>query len=165
VLEEILRAFPATRTKPFSALVNSPLGDEPAGVAQAFRDKADWTELDGDWLEQHPEALHFLSNEAICFYIPAFIAADLKGQLRSSDAVFALTHGFAHGIGDTHIRGDKSQTWGAYARERWSGLTTPQARAVVQYLEWRGGARSAPLEQETIAEALASYWRARAGTA
>jgi hypothetical protein len=160
ILEELRRVFPATRQAPFDPLVNSAQGDEPLAVARAFRDKTDWTALRDDWLEAIPCALHFLSNEALCFYIPAFMAADICGRLNMADPVFALTHGFAHGVSDTPIRGRSGPTWGDYARERWAPLTSAQARAIVRYLEW-GVAQQKP-GSDGIAEALAGYWYARA---
>ncbi|MBN9277623.1 MAG: hypothetical protein J0I57_08310 [Hyphomicrobium sp.] len=169
ILQELMRAFPATRQRAFAALVNTTRGHEPMAVAQAFRDKADWTTLDPDWLDAVPDglstALSFLSDEAVCFYIPAFLSADLNGRLGGADPVFALTYGFAHGVGEERIHPRQPRTWGDYARARWSALTRPQARAIVMYLEWRVVSRATPLEREAIAEALAKYWHARAADA
>jgi hypothetical protein len=165
ILDELMRAFPATRPEPFASLINSDKGDEPVWVEHAFRDKADWIELDPDWLDQLPNglssALSFLSNEAICFYIPAFIAADLKGRLGNANPVFQLTHGFAQGVGDQRIHPRRPNTWGDHARERWRRLTPAQARAIVHYLEWRAG-QHYPVLSGPIAEALEAYWYERA---
>ena len=167
ILEELASAFPARRSDPFAALVNSTMGDEPVWVAEAFADKTDWTKLDPDWLAQVPKglssALSFLSNEAVCFYIPAFIAADLEGRLSAADPVFALPHGFAHGVGAARIHPRKPRTWGDHARDRWAALTPPQSRAIVHYLEWK-------IEQngpgvDSAAQALADYWYQRAADA
>lgn len=168
ILDELTSAFPAKRLEPFEPLVNSTLGYEPMWVAEAFRDKADWTKLDPDWLEQVPNglssALSFLSNEAVCFYIPAFIAADLKGRLANTDPVFALTHGFAQGVGEQRIYPRKPYTWGDYTRERWRRLTSAQARTIVHYLEWRAE-RDYPVLPYPIVEALQDYWYERAAGA
>ena len=161
LLDELASAFPAARPGPFAPLVNSTLGDEPAEVADAFRDKADWTTLDPDWLERQVDALHFFSNAAICFYIPAFIAADLKGRLGNVDPVFALTHGFAKGVGAESIQTRQHRTWGDCAREQWAGLTTAQARVIVHYLEWKLQ-QYGPRFEAGAAEALADYWYQRA---
>jgi len=159
ILEELRCAFPAQRPMAFDPLVGSTQGDEPVQVARAFENKTDWTLLRDDWLEAIPCALHFLSNEALCFYIPAFMAADVRGQLNMADPIFALTHGFAYGS-DTPTRGRKSKTWGESARERWAPLTNAQARAIVQYLEW-SAAQNRP-HADNITAALAAYWYARA---
>ena len=160
ILNELASAFPATRPAPFDPLVNSKLGDEPVLVTHAFADKADWTKLDPDWLEQQVDALNFFSNEAICFYIPAFIAADLKGRLGNVDPVFSLTHGFAHGVGSERIHPRKPRTWGDYARERWAGLTTAQTRVIVHYLKWTIAQNGPGID--SVAEALQNYWDERA---
>lgn len=160
ILAELKQTFPAKRHEPFGALVNSTQGDEPAELARDFRDKTDWTALDGDWLDVRSTALSFLSNEAICFYIPAFLAADLDAQLGNADPAFILTHGFAHGVGEERVHPRAPRTWGDNARERWAGLTTAQARAIVHYLEWRIE-RGSP-GSEGIFEALQKYWYGRA---
>jgi hypothetical protein len=160
ILDELASAFPAKRPDPFAPLVNSTLGDEPVLVTQAFADKADWTRLDPDWLEQQVDALHFFSNAAICFYIPAFIAADLKGRLANTDPVFALTHGFAHGVGAARIHPRKPRTWGDYARDRWAALTPQQARVIAHYLEWKIDQNGPGID--SAAEALQDYWYKRA---
>jgi len=165
VLEELKRCFPAARPSSLTSLVDSTQGDEPAEIAKAFRDQLDWTTLDADWLDQHYVALSFLSNEALCFYIPAFIAADLAGRLNMANPVFALTHGFAHGVSDEPIHGRRSKTWGAYAKGRWAPLTRAQAHAIVSYLEWRAASGGLSLDRDAIMEALAAYWYARAGGA
>jgi hypothetical protein len=161
IQDELTRAFPARRPRPFASLVNTKRGDEPMQVAHAFADKTDWTLLDPDWLEQQEDALSFFSHEAICFYIPAFIAADLKGQLGNPDPVFALTHGFADGTGAERIHPRKPETWSDYARARWAGLTSPQARAIVHYLEWKI-AGTGVQRQPRATEALHAFWYERA---
>lgn len=161
--EELARAFPPTRLRPFEPLVTSTQGDEPVQVARAFQNKTDWTLLRDDWLEAIPCALHFLSNEAICFYIPAFIAADVRDRLNMTDPVFALTHGFAHGMSDTPMRGHKPPIYGDYARSRWAPLTPQQALAIVHYLEWCV-AQKRP-GSDAITEALQAYWYTRAAGA
>jgi hypothetical protein len=160
ILDELAGAFSATRPAPFDPLVSSTRGDEPVLVTQAFADKADWTLLDPDWLEQQVDALNFFSNEAICFYIPAFIAADLKGRLGNVDPEFALTNGFAHGVGTERVHPRKTETLGDRARKQWSSLTTAQARVIVHYLEWKSAQNGR--EIDSAAEALRDYWYERA---
>ncbi|MFL6735318.1 MAG: hypothetical protein ACJ8EY_11580, partial [Sphingomicrobium sp.] len=76
VVSEITAAFPARRPAPFEPMVNSINGDEPALTAAAFADKDDWTNLDWKWLDEAADgwasAMSFLSDEAACFYIPAY---------------------------------------------------------------------------------------------
>jgi hypothetical protein len=168
VFDAIYAAFPATRSHRFAPLVNSQLGDEPADVAADFADKQDWTLLDATFLDRSPRglssALSFLSDEAVCFYLPAFLVADVRGELERVDPVFYLAHGFDAASQGTRIWPDKTETWTAYATQRWSHLTTPQVRAVVHYCEWRIARGGFDLEH-ALAEALAFYWYARTAVA
>jgi hypothetical protein len=163
ILDELRDASPAERTVRFSSLVNSRQGDEPLGVERDFADKDNWTKLQPEWLDTVP-ALSFLSNEAICFYIPAYLAADLAGRLRLADPAFALVHGFDDMSREQRIWRRSEETWSDYARARWSGLTQEQVLAVVHYLEWRVTRDGVDLEHG-IVEALKAYWYARAASA
>lgn len=166
ILSEITIAFPARRNAPFDPIANSIQGDEPLLTANAFADKDDWTILDGKWLDECPDgwatALNFLSDEAVCFYIPAFIAADIRGEFDRVEVRYHLTHGFDKLSFNQPIYGLRGeQTWTSYGRRRWSHLSVEQARVIVHYLEWcvaERGLTSACGE----AEALAAYWYDRA---
>ena len=165
VLTEIKAVFPARRAARFDPMVNSAQGEEPRLTAEAFADKDDWTQLDHKWLDEAPEgwatALNFLSDEAICFYIPAFIAADLRGELERAEPAFHLTHGFDNFSRDQRIRPRSPETWTDYGKQRWSHLTSDQARAIIHYLEWR-------IEKDGLdiayseSESLSTFWYARA---
>ena len=166
LIEEIHAAFPARRPHAFDPLVNSNLGCEPAEVADDFRDKEDWTQLEGAWVDASPDglasALSFLSDEAACFYLPAWLVADLRGELMTSDPSFQLTHGFTIGTQGARIWPRKEVTWTEYSRTRWNSLTLEQVLAVVHYLEWRRSKDEYDLEYG-IEEALAYYWYPRGG--
>ncbi|WP_316196983.1 DUF6714 family protein [Bradyrhizobium sp. SZCCHNS3053] len=169
VIEEIRQAFPARRPGRFLPLVNSAQGDEPLRIIAAFDDKDDWTALAPEWLDKVPSglgsALSFLSDEAICFYIPAYIIADLTIQLQMANPIFVLTHGFAPRTHDKRTNPQSEKTWNEYARNRWSRLSQAQAVAIVHYLErqalrdMRDHVRS---EANSIVEALGTYWYDRA---
>ena len=163
--DEVFAAFPAKRTAPFDPLVNSEQGDEPVLTAVAFADKEDWTVLDWKWLDEAADgwasALSFLSHEAVCFYIPAYLVADLHGALERVDPTFCLTLGFDDLGRGSRIWPRRPITWTEYSTQRWSHLTRAQARAVVHYLEWRASGDDFGNEQQ-IAEALASFWYERA---
>lgn len=165
ILAEIEAAFPARRAERFDPMVNSNQGDEPRLTAEAFADKDNWTELGSDWLDAVPDdlatALCFLSDEAACFYLPAFISADLRGELDRVDPVFHLTHGFDNFSRDQVIRGTPSETWTGYAQQRWSRLTSEQAQAIVHYLEW-SITKDVTSISYRASEALSVYWYGRA---
>jgi Family of unknown function (DUF6714) len=165
VVSEIRAAFPARRPAPFEPMVNSVSDDEPALTAAAFADKQDWTALDEKWLDEAADgwasALSFLSDEAACFYIPAYLVADVNGALERVDPVFHLTHGFDASSSGKRIWPDVTSTWTEYATNRWSRLTEAQASAVVHYLEWRLS-RADSFDSPIIDEALRSFWYRRA---
>jgi len=169
VIEEIRQAFPARRQGRFLPLVNSAEGDEPLRVIAAFDDKDDWTTLAPEWLDKVPvglgSALSFLADEAICFYIPAYIIADMTTQLQMADPIFALTHGFAPRSHNKRAKPQSEKFWAEYARNRWSWLDHGQAVAIVHYLEWRA-LRDRPdhghIVNNAIVEALGAYWYDRA---
>lgn len=161
LIDEIFRVFPAEREYEFAPLVNSSQGEEPYATADAFRDKDDWTKLDGEWVDQAADgwatALNFLSDEAACFYLPAYLVADIRGLLQSSDPVFQLTHGLRRETQANLTGGANEMDWGDYTRRRWRSLSPGQALAVKHYLEWRRSQDSDNLFSE-IGEALSAYW-------
>ncbi|KWT66906.1 hypothetical protein APY04_2313 [Hyphomicrobium sulfonivorans] len=165
IIEELKTAFPAKRSKRFVPMVNSVYGDEPFLIKAEFTDKDDWTKLTPEWLDVVPKglasALSFLSNEAIRFYIPAFLAADLNGALDRVDPTFTLFHGFDNSSRHRRISPTKDETWTDFARHRWDHLTQAQAIAIVHYLEWRIEQDGLFMHRETT-EALATYWYPRA---
>jgi hypothetical protein len=153
IVEELKAAFPQTREGRFAPMANSAQGDEPVRVAAAFSGKQDWTKFPAEWLDLVPDglasALSFLSDEAIRFYIPAYLAADLIGELHRVDPTFELVNGFeAMSCGRRiHPRGE--ETWTDFARARWDDLSRRQAAAVAatsrggwNETEWTSGNRS-----------------------
>jgi hypothetical protein len=166
ILAEIKAVFPAQRGVLLS-MVNSVLGDEPARVALAFADKTNWTTIDPKWLDGVPDgfasALSFLSDEAICFYIPAYLEADMTVGLIQSEPVYHLVHGFDVRSRHQRIWPNRTETWTDYSVARWSRLTTPQVKAVVHYLDWR--ASRDPYDATSISEALSWFWCKRASCA
>lgn len=162
---EIREAFPALRAEAFSPLVNSDQGQEPLGVAADFGNKEDWTALNSEWLDRSPNGLSssltFLSDCAVCFYLPAFLLADLKGELFSAEPSWHLTHGFTDVELGLRIWPRKTVTWTEYSAQRWATLTSRQALAVVHYLEWCAEHRAETDERER--QALSNFWYARAG--
>lgn len=164
LLEELNAAFAAKRDRWIGPLINSYLGDEPADIAKAFADKEDWTQLEAEWLDKVPDglvsAMSFLSDEAICFYLPAFVAADIRRRLERVNPSFYLFHGFDEGSRHKLIGGLSIGTWTERATERWRRLTAEQVSAVVHYLEWKVASEGPGFAQEET-EALAYYWYPR----
>jgi hypothetical protein len=165
IADEIRSAFPAIRLPLSEPLNNSTQGSEPLSVVTEFHDKDDWTKLDA--IDEAPDgwasALNFLSHEAVCFYLPAYLIADLHGRLERAEPSFQLTHGFDDLTRDQRFQPHEEQTWTDYAKDRWARLTGPQVRAVVHYLEWRVANDRLQLEG-AVSQALENYWYERATT-
>jgi hypothetical protein len=92
--------------------------------------------------------------------MPAFLRADVAGELDRVTPSFYLTSGFDDETRFKLVGGVSEGTWTARARARWGALTSAQVAAVVKYLELvvdRDGAEvSSP-----VLEALVHYWRPR----
>lgn len=165
VLAKIKAAFPAQRAVRFEPMANTVQDSEPHLTAEAFANKDDWTRLDGRWLDQAPNgyasALNFLSDAAVCFYIPAYMTADLRNELEHAEPLYQLISGFDTATRQQPIRVGSAETWTDYGKRRWSLLTTEQACAIVHYLEWH-----VKKDDEFLAslasEALAFFWYDRA---
>ena len=168
IIDELKDAFPARRIIPFPSFVNGTFRDERSQSEIDFREKDDWTKLEPEWLDKVPlglgTALSFLSDETVCFAIPAFIAADLVGGLQRANPAFSLTHGFDDASLGRRINPKAARTWTDYSRARWSRLTVEQVMVVVHYLEWKVERGGFTFEHD-IVEALRNYWYRRASGA
>lgn len=145
-------------------LTQSSHGDEPAALVLEFRGRTDWRELSAEFLDQAPDgwgsALAFFSGEAHRFYLPAYLIADLRGELARADPSVRLCSsltplGAARKIAQVWGGG----TMGERARSEFDAYDAAQVSAIVAYLWWK-------LESEggcdpTIEQALQEYWLVR----
>jgi hypothetical protein len=165
VLKHISTAFSAAAYPGDDRLRGSDLGDEPYQVEQEFRGKRDWRILDARFLDEAPgglgSALSFFSQEAFRFYIPAYMSADIRGQLERVDPVFHLTHGLErssmHHRINPELYGDL--TWFEYGRLNFLIFTFEEAAAIVDYLCIRR--EESEFDRKIINEALENYWNGR----
>ncbi|MBT8166296.1 MAG: hypothetical protein KJN73_07040 [Acidimicrobiia bacterium] len=153
-------------------------GDDAFKAVQPFRGTTDWSEVDPAVLDEHSDALSFLSEGGFRFFLPAYLIADVNDELNTADVVFHLAGGFHNAvvrvpIGDQVVEKQagraafvNSRRYGAmtfedYARFRLSVFTREEARAIVAYLEHR---RSLPdaVDRDHIDAALDLFWRERA---
>jgi hypothetical protein len=151
-------------------LVNRLEGDEPRRLAQEFRGRDDWRILDPAFIDQSPDglgsALSFFSDEAFHFYLPAYLFADLDGNLRQADPVFHLTHGLESVSRCEKINPIRygERTWSDYAHYRFSIFNVKECAAVSAYLRaMRGTDVLTDMEKKSIDEALEQYWSGRSG--
>ncbi len=142
-------------------------GDEPFRVESEFKGKSDRYSLDPAFLDSSPAglatALYFFSHEAFRFYLPAYLIADVGGQLRRTDPVHALTHGLTDRDRVTRINPRRygARTTFESSSHRLSVFDVPQAAAIIEYLKFRRV--SCEFQRNAIDQALANFWRGRVG--
>lgn len=166
---KIREAFAATEYPGDWCLRGSNEGDEPFRVEEEFRGKTDWRSIAPEFLDRAPSglgsALSFLSEEAFRFYLPAYLLADIDDCFARVDPVFYLIHGLQDVSLAEYVNprryGDR--TWFDEARHRFSMFTRPEARAIVDYLQYRRETERLPSDRRSIEEALRNYWLERAG--
>ena len=181
LIELIREAFSSTGHPGDGFLLGSREGEDAFESVEPFRGHADWSTVDPSVLDEHYDALSFLSEGGFRFFLPAFLTADLTDQLETTDPVFHLVGSFRDttvripiGDGVVEKRIGKSallnprrfgaMTFEDYARFRLSVFTREEAAAIVAYLEHR---RSLPdaVDREDIEAALEAFWRGRASGA
>ncbi len=87
LIQKIEQAFANVEYSGDDNLTDSTYGEEPAALIEDFRGKTDWRALDPAFLNQAPDgwgtALSFFSADALRFYLPAYLIADIRGLLVS----------------------------------------------------------------------------------
>ena len=179
VIELIQQAFRDTEHPGDAFLQGSHEGCEPAEATAAFQGVAHWTRIDPSLLDSNYTALSFLSDGGFRHFLPAYLIADLNGQLQTADPVFHLTNGFFDqrisvpvGVRTFDKRIGKSafvnprrygaMTWHDFARCKLAVFTREEATAIVAYLEWRRDLDGSGSEREEIDAALEGFWRLQA---
>jgi hypothetical protein len=168
VKSQIETAFAAVEYPGDSNLRNSNEGDEPYLLEAEFKGMDDWRSLSAEFIDQAPDgfasALGFFSAEAVRFYLPAYLIADLEGKLLSSDPVFLLTYGLTDSTMDVRINPRRygEHTWFDYVSNRFEGFTIAEAKAIIAYLELKRASDLVDFEKASIDQAIANYWRDRA---
>jgi hypothetical protein len=159
-------------------------GCEPYDEVGPFKGVTDWSVLEAEFLDGHYCAPGFFSEAGFRFFIPAYMVADVRGQLLTADPTFHLTHGFSDQSheepqpdGTTIVRrwgksvllGPRrygAMTWYDHARHRLSVFNREEATAIVAYLSWkREVAPEYVDERKTIDAALALFWLERSRSA
>jgi hypothetical protein len=163
---EIAGAFSSVERPGNWALRGSSEGDEPYQVEEEFRDKQDWRTIDPAFLDQAPNglasALSFLSDEAFRYFLPAYLVADLDGQLQSVDPVFHLCHGLDDRTGGESVNPRRygQRTWLDEMRHKFAVFSPDEARAIVAYLRYK--AETDEFARPVIEQAIRNYWSGRA---
>lgn len=182
VIEKIRSAFQELTFPGENFLQGSFEGEEPFDEVAPFREFKDWATVETFFLDAHASALSFFSEAGFRFFLPAYLIADLKGELYTADPVFHLTHGFfdftvkiSAGGREFDVKSGKSalinpRRYGAatandYARYRLSVFTREEASAIVAYLEYKRDHNPKGFDQPRIDAALESFWRERVRSA
>jgi hypothetical protein len=158
-----VRAAFADVTYPGDDRLTDSFDDEAEALARDFRGHDDWTALDADFLNQAPEgwgsALSFFSGEALRFYLPAYLVADLEGTLLIGDPTTRLCAFVTPMVeGKRLAKFYGGGTLGEHARTQFALFDATQVAVIVDYLWWK-------LEQgydPTVEQALEHYWLPRA---
>ncbi len=176
----ITAAFRDTPHPGDAVLQGSFEGDEPFAIAAAFAGKHNWGEPTAAFLDQHYTALSFLSEAGLRFWLPAYLCADVRGELKTADPLFGLIHGFSvmqvelpndagevtlHRSGGDVLLGPPrygAMTWEDASRHRLSVFCREEAAAIVAYLHWRTRHDDSVHEAPRITVALDRFWRDRA---
>jgi hypothetical protein len=182
VLEEIHSAFAGNVHPGGRFLQGSFEGCEPYDEVGPFETVEDWKGIEAGFLDGHANALSFFSEAGFRYFLPAYLVADLRGELQTADPLFHLTHGFSDwttevpaGDRTLQMRHGRSafinpRRYGAmtsydYARCRLSVFTREEANAIVAYLEFERDLDPDVIDKTAIDAALTSFWLERARTA
>ena len=95
VIEKIQRAFAGNEHPGGRFLQGSFEGCEPYEEVGPFEKEEDWRSIEAGFLDGHATALSFFSEAGFRYFLPAYLIADLRGQLQTADPLFHLTHGFS----------------------------------------------------------------------
>lgn len=166
VVAQIASAFASVEHPGDWCLCDSNEGNEPYLLKKEFKGKIDWCILDPKFLDQAPDgygsALSIFSDEAFHFYLPAYMIADIRGQLKRSDPVFHLTHGLDESSRRERINPRRygERTWFEHARHKFSVFNRDEVAAIIAYLTYKR--ESDRVESQRIDEGLKNYWHERA---
>jgi hypothetical protein len=178
VINQILEAFGDTEFPGDNFLCGSFEGSEPYEETSAFKGKTEWGRLESGLLDAHSSALSFFSEGAFRFFLPAYLIADLRGDLVTAEPLFHLT-GFSvtsiqipansrvftrKGGGSTLMNPTRygAMTFADYARYRLSVFTREEATAIVAYLNYTRETDTHGTNTPRIVEALNAFWLDRA---
>ncbi len=160
LIDKIERAFAEVEYPGDDDLTDSSYGEEPEALVNDFRGKTDWKQLDVAFLNQAPEgwgsALSFFSDNALRFYLPAYLIADIRSDLDCHDPAVRLCSSLTpSGESRKIAKMWGGGTMGARARACFAMFSTEQLSAIVAYLWWKLDVKAG--HDPTIEQALENY--------
>jgi len=164
LIARIEKAFAEVTYPGDDNLSDSTYGEEPAALKEDFRGKTDWRLLDAAFLDQAPggwgSALSFFSGNALRFYLPAYLIADIRGELTRSDPSVRLCSSLTPlGEGRKIAKVWGGGTMGERARNNFADYDARQVSAIVAYLWWK--LETDAVGNPTIEQAMEHYWLRR----
>lgn len=164
LIDKIEHAFADVRYPGDKDLTDSTYGEEPAALVEDFTGKTIWQDIDVAFLNQAPSgwgsALAFFSARAFRFYLPAYLIADIRGELDGPDPVSRLCPSVTPlGASQKIAKIWGGGTMGERATAEFAEFNAAQVSAVVAYLWWRLEAIGG--HDLTIEQALEYYWLER----
>jgi hypothetical protein len=177
VIRSVIAAFENNSYPGDDYLLGSRQGREPFEEVLPFQGKGKWTKLAAEFLDQHAAALPFFSEAGLRFFLPAFLVADLRGELKYAEPLFTVTSGFTDltieitrkarkfliKSGRTQLLNPRlygAMTFLDHARYRLAIFSREEATAIVAYLEYKKSQED--MESDRIEAALHDFWRERA---
>jgi hypothetical protein len=142
-------------------------GDEPFLLEAEFRHVPDWRQADPGCIDRAPDgfgsALSFFSVAAFRYYLPAYLLADLRGELRQAYPVFNLCHGQVDRQRGTPVNERRygGWTWFEAVSDRFRGFSPVEIGAIVAYLRYKADRDELGVDRPMIEQALRNYWLAR----
>jgi len=164
LIDKIEQAFADVKYPGDDDLTDSSYGEEPAALVNDFCGKTDRKQLDAAFLNQAPDgwgsALSFFSGNALRFYLPLYLIADIQGDLTSSDPVTRLCSSLTPlGASKKIAKVWGGGTMGERAQANFARFDAAQISAVVAYLWWK--LEEAGGHDPRIEQALENYWLER----
>jgi hypothetical protein len=162
ILKLLREVFPPAPAHPLPLVREDTFRDyEVQAVEEAFSAKDHWPSLASEFLDNVPDgwasAPAFLSDQAMSFFLPAYLSADLQGELTRVDPVSWLISGLDGSYRSLHAKKGRT-TPKEEAVKRWRFLTPDQRAAVAAYLRLR---QQQDVFAEEIEAALQSFWEMR----
>jgi hypothetical protein len=177
----VIRAGFSRTTRPSDPfLIGSREGDAE-DVVSAFFGIQQWDGLDAPFLDRLYDALSFFSEAGFRFFLPAYLVADVRGELVTADPVIHLSHSFHDITVETTAGGQTfkrrlgprvllnprrygAMRWADHARFRFAVFTREECVAIVAYLRFERD-RDGGIDRPAIDAALDAFWIERTATA
>lgn len=182
VIQAIYAAFGQNEYPGDHLLQGSFEGCEPGEAVAPFVGLTRWQDIGPELLDRCYTALSFFSEAGLRFFLPAYLAADVREQLQTAEPLFVLIHGFSQvefqhqtpaGLfvrlsGYNVLMNPRrygAMTFYDYARWRLSIFTREEAQTIVAYLHYKRETDPYHLHTAAIEAALSRYWLERAAQA